>query len=66
MSEIHLPADFETQMRSLLGKEEFENFKSAINRTPRTSIRLNPAKPFSPAWPKSPITWSSTGFYLDE
>jgi len=66
MSEIQLPADFETQMLSLLGKEEFDNFKAAINRTPRTSIRLNPAKHFSPNWPKSPIPWSAQGYFLEE
>jgi 16S rRNA C967 or C1407 C5-methylase (RsmB/RsmF family)/NOL1/NOP2/fmu family ribosome biogenesis protein len=66
MSEILLPADFEYQMISLLGKAEFENFKAAINRAPRTSIRLNPAKPFSPAWPKSRIPWTENGFFLEE
>ena len=66
MSEIQLPADFEAQMLYLLGKEEFEDFKTAINRNPRTSIRLNPFKPFSPSWPKSSIPWSSEGYFLEE
>ena len=66
MSDFQLPADFEAQMLSLLGKEEFEDFKTAINRAPRTSIRLNPAKPFPFTWPKSPIPWSSTGYFLEE
>jgi 16S rRNA C967 or C1407 C5-methylase (RsmB/RsmF family)/NOL1/NOP2/fmu family ribosome biogenesis protein len=66
MSEIKLPADFEFQMLALLGKQDFENFKAAINQVPRTSIRLNPAKPFSPPWQKSPIPWSDNGFFLEE
>ncbi|GAB2487150.1 methyltransferase RsmF C-terminal domain-like protein [Algoriphagus taiwanensis] len=66
MSEIQLPADFEAQMLSLLGKEEFKDFKAAINRNPRTSIRLNPFKTFALSWPKSPIPWSSAGYFLEE
>ena len=66
MSNFQLPKDFESQMRALLGAQEFELFKSAINQTPRTSIRLNSEKPFSPAWPKSPIPWSSQGYFLEE
>jgi 16S rRNA C967 or C1407 C5-methylase (RsmB/RsmF family)/NOL1/NOP2/fmu family ribosome biogenesis protein len=66
MSDFQLPKDFESQMRALLGEQEFELFKSAINRTPRTSIRLNSSKSFSPAWPTNPIPWSSNGFFLDE
>lgn len=66
MSEIQLPADFETQMLSLLGKEEFDQFKAAIDQTPRTSIRLNPAKIFPKSWPSTPIPWSKNGFFLNE
>lgn len=64
MSEIQLPKDFESQMRTLLGKQEFEDFKAAVNQAPRTSIRLNPAKPFSPNWPRTPIPWSEHGFFF--
>jgi 16S rRNA C967 or C1407 C5-methylase (RsmB/RsmF family)/NOL1/NOP2/fmu family ribosome biogenesis protein len=64
MSDIQLPIAFESQMISLLGKEEFENFKSAINQTPRTAIRLNPAKHFSITFPKNPIPWSADGYFL--
>lgn len=66
MSEIKLPAEFESQMFSLLGKEEFEAFKAAVNQTPRTSIRLNSAKPFTLNWPNSPIPWSRQGFFLED
>lgn len=63
---MQLPADFESQMISLLGKEEFENFKSAVNRNPKTSIRLNPTKPFSNSWVKTPVPWSKNGYFLEE
>ena len=66
MSEILLPADFEIQLISLLGKEEFENFKSAVNRNPKTSIRFNPSKPFQNSWVKSTVPWSRHGYYLEE
>lgn len=66
MSDIQLPSAFESQMISLLGNEEFEGFKAAINQSPRTSIRLNPAKPSSPTWPMAPIPWSENGFFLEE
>ncbi len=66
MSEILLPAAFETQMISLLGKEEFEQFKLGIEKPARTSIRLNQAKGFIPKWAKSSIPWSVQGFFLEE
>ncbi len=66
MSEIKLPAAFETQMISLLGEEEFEKFKQDIEKPARTSIRLNEAKGFVPNWAKSPIPWSGQGYFLEE
>ncbi len=66
MPEIQLPPAFESQMLKLLGAAEFEQFKNAIDQPSRTSIRLNPAKPFSPPWAKSPIPWLKNGYFLDE
>ncbi|MDX5337898.1 MAG: tRNA/rRNA cytosine-C5-methylase [Cyclobacteriaceae bacterium] len=66
MSEIQLPADFEAQMLSLLGKDEFERFKLAIDNPPRTSIRFNPAKKIFIPWDKNPVPWSSSGYFLEE
>ena len=66
MPEIQLPPAFESQMLKLLGAAEFEQFKTAIDQPSRTSIRLNPAKTFSPAWPKSVIPWSKSGYFLEE
>lgn len=66
MPDINLPPAFESQMLKLLGPAEFEHFKLAINQPSRTSIRLNPRKPFSPTWPQSPIPWSENGYFLDQ
>lgn len=66
MPEIQLPPAFESQMLKLLGDAEFEQFKKAIDQPSRTSIRLNPAKPFLSPWAKSPIPWSTQGFFLEE
>ncbi|WPR75053.1 methyltransferase RsmF C-terminal domain-like protein [Algoriphagus sp. NG3] len=66
MPETNLPKDFESQMLELLGQAEFEQFKTAINKPSRTSIRLNSAKNFSLSWANTSIPWSSTGFFLDE
>lgn len=66
MPEANLPKDFESQMLELLGQAEFEQFKEAINKPSRTSIRLNSAKTFSLSWANSPILWSKTGFFLEE
>lgn len=66
MPETKLPTDFESQMLELLGHAEFEQFKKAINKPSRTSIRSNSAKTFSISWPKSPIPWTRNGFFLEE
>lgn len=66
MPETKLPKDFESQMLELLGQAEFEQFAAAINQPSRTSIRLNPAKTFSPNWSKTHIPWSQNGFFLEE
>ncbi|GAB3230228.1 tRNA/rRNA cytosine-C5-methylase [Algoriphagus aestuariicola] len=66
MPDIQLPPAFESQMLKLLGDAEFEQFKNAIDQPSRTSIRLNPAKPFSLAWSKTPIPWSKEGYFLEE
>lgn len=66
MSQIQLPLAFESQMISLLGAREFEDFKEAINQSARTSIRLNESKRFIPNWSKTSIPWSQKGFFLDQ
>ncbi|TDQ16960.1 16S rRNA C967 or C1407 C5-methylase (RsmB/RsmF family) [Algoriphagus boseongensis] len=66
MSEIQLPAEFESQMKALLGEQEFELFKKAINQASQTSIRINPTKPFTNSWVKRPVPWSNHGYFLEE
>jgi 16S rRNA C967 or C1407 C5-methylase (RsmB/RsmF family)/NOL1/NOP2/fmu family ribosome biogenesis protein len=66
MSEILLPAAFESQMIDLLGPIEFSAFKKAIDEPSKTSIRLNTLKPTGIDWEKSSIPWSDQGHYLKE
>jgi 16S rRNA C967 or C1407 C5-methylase (RsmB/RsmF family)/NOL1/NOP2/fmu family ribosome biogenesis protein len=66
MSQIQLPAAFESQMKSILGETDFEAFLKAIDQTPSTSIRLNPTKDFVPNWKLKPIPWASNGFFLED
>ncbi|WBL42779.1 tRNA/rRNA cytosine-C5-methylase [Algoriphagus halophytocola] len=66
MPETKLPKDFESQMLELLGHAEFEHFEKAINKSSRTSIRLNPAKCFTPYPLKAPIPWAKQGYFLEQ
>ncbi len=66
MDMFSLPEDFESQMLDLLGKEEYAEFKKGLNKTSRTSIRLNESKAYLPSWDKSPVPWSANGFFLQE
>lgn len=66
MSDILLPVAFESQMLDLLGNDEFDAFKIAINLPSKTSIRLNAAKSTKIDWGKSKIPWSDQGYFLEE
>lgn len=66
MSEIQLPAAFETQMIDLLGTEEFLQFKKAIDLPSKTSIRFNTSKPVKKDWVKKTISWSEQGYFLED
>ena len=46
MDKLQLPAAFQTQMRELIGNEEYDVFEKAIDQDSRSSIRLNPFKKF--------------------
>jgi 16S rRNA C967 or C1407 C5-methylase (RsmB/RsmF family)/NOL1/NOP2/fmu family ribosome biogenesis protein len=65
MSDIQLPAAFESQMIDLLGEKEFVEFKKAINLPSKTSVRFNEAKLSVKDWIKTPIPWSENGYFLD-
>jgi NOL1/NOP2/sun family putative RNA methylase len=66
MSQIQLPADFESQMKRILGESDFEAFLLALDQAPRTSIRRNPSKSITLDWKMTSIPWSSTGFFLED
>lgn len=66
MSDIQLPAAFESQMIDLLGEEEFAALKKAIEQPSKTSIRFNSLKPMVENWEKRQIPWSDQGFFLNE
>jgi 16S rRNA C967 or C1407 C5-methylase (RsmB/RsmF family)/NOL1/NOP2/fmu family ribosome biogenesis protein len=65
MSDIQLPAAFESQMIDLLGKEEFVEFKKAIDLPSNTSVRFNEAKLSIKDWKRTPIPWSENGYFLE-
>jgi 16S rRNA C967 or C1407 C5-methylase (RsmB/RsmF family) len=65
MSNIQLPAAFESQMIDLLGEKEFVEFKKAIDLPSKTSVRFNEAKLSVKDWNKAPIPWSENGYFLD-
>ncbi len=63
---MHLPKDFITQMNGLLGREECDKLIEALDSTPPTSIRLNPAKPCETILERTAVPWCSNGRYLSE
>jgi 16S rRNA C967 or C1407 C5-methylase (RsmB/RsmF family)/NOL1/NOP2/fmu family ribosome biogenesis protein len=65
MSNIQLPAAFESQMIDLLGEKEFVEFKKAIDLPSKTSVRFNEAKLSVKDWNKTPIPWTENGYFLD-
>lgn len=67
MSVSRLPVEFEKQMMSQLGEEEFALFEKSLAEEPLTSIRVNPFKPALLDFPiHGQVPWSSEGFFLRE
>ena len=62
---LPLPSYFVERMKQQLGAE-FEAFIEALNGTPPTSLRLNPAKLGAAFEGTSPIPWAKDGLYLEE
>jgi len=61
-----LPHDFLSEIKNFLSPEEAEVFCNSLQKTPITSIRLNPKKETALEYPTEPVPWSSLGFYLSE
>ncbi|WP_304517015.1 methyltransferase RsmF C-terminal domain-like protein [Cecembia rubra] len=64
MSSILLPEAFEKRMKDYLGEEEFSQFHDAMEKDPRTSIRLNPFKNVTEYPNLIKVPWSTCGYYL--
>ncbi|MGZ5244427.1 MAG: methyltransferase RsmF C-terminal domain-like protein [Bacteroidia bacterium] len=65
MEPRYFPKDFLVMMQSRLGNE-FEAFAAALNETPPTSIRINPAKGADLFADEEQIPWCKFGRYLKE
>lgn len=63
---MNLPVAFVDYTRKLLGDEAFDKLVSALNETPPVSIRFNPKKQIDTAVEKTPVPWSTEGYYLNE
>jgi 16S rRNA C967 or C1407 C5-methylase (RsmB/RsmF family)/NOL1/NOP2/fmu family ribosome biogenesis protein len=60
-----LPQQFRERMSDRLG-DEFRELELALDRSPPTSIRLNPQKPSNWRSAGTIVPWCSDGRYLDE
>ena len=62
---MQLPHDFETELKSSIGLEEFQSFKDSFDTITPTSVRINSLKNNQlPSGIKIP--WCASGYYLDE
>jgi NOL1/NOP2/sun family putative RNA methylase len=62
---MQLPPDFETELKSSIGLEEFQNFKDSFSTVTPTSVRINTIK--NKQVPSGiSIPWCPSGYYLDE
>ncbi len=66
MSVIKLPIEFLARMQTQLSVQEFNEFLDALENTPSTSIRINPAKSLFPTADMVKIPWTSHGYFLTE
>lgn len=62
---MNLPESFITQMRSLLGEEQYEKFCKALAQPQPTSVRTNPYKPSVAPPEGNLVPWCGDGVYLD-
>jgi len=62
---MNLPEKFSDRLKTILG-DTYGEFEKALQTESPVSIRLNPAKPFKPAFAlNDPVPWSSRGYYLE-
>lgn len=66
MSDINLPEAFAKRMKNFLGEEDFRQLVEALDKEPKTSIRLNPYKTSPFTWNGYKVPWSKSGYFLDD
>ena len=66
MSSAHIPVEFENRMGAYFGAEEVKEFLKALDKPPKTFIRINPFKSnrITPSMQKVP--WCDQGYLLDK
>lgn len=57
---------FVSLLRESVSPGDVQPLLRALEQGPETSIRINRAKPFSPSWSCTPVSWCEQGFYLSE
>lgn len=67
---MHLPIDFVSDIRSLMGEQRFSIFAEALDQVAPVSIRLNPLKTdgmrIVPQMHPRRVGWCDEGWYLNE
>ncbi len=69
---MNLPEEFEKEMTSLLGAEEYACFRDALQQESPVSVRVNEAKmpvrldSDGPLATAKRVPWSAAGYYLDQ
>ena len=67
---MHLPIDFVSDIRSLMGEQRFSIFAEALDQVAPVSIRLNPLKTdgmrIVPQMHSRRVGWCDEGWYLNE
>ena len=65
MDTLHLPPEFASRMRNLLGGDDYERFIQSLSDAPAASIRINPDKACDLQLPQR-IPWAVHGTYLTD
>jgi len=61
-----LPEDFEQQMSSMMGDKNYLEFKNALLKPSKSSIRLNSAKSCQMDFEATPVPWNVEGYFLNK
>ncbi|GAB3653418.1 rRNA cytosine-C5-methyltransferase [Echinicola sediminis] len=61
-----LPKDFELQMSSMMGDNNYKDFKAALLKPSKTSIRINTAKNYQLTAAREQVPWNKEGYFLKD